>query len=370
MSYYRPVDRTEVDMGNAVGKRVVVVGAGIVGASLAYHLASKGAQVTVLEAAGIASGVTGRSFAWLNTSHSGPDPIAQLRGAAIKEYRRLEAELPGLKVRWTGSLSYDASSAAVLQASGHPPAATRVSRAQILGLEPNLKNPPRHALYNAEEGALDAVEATHALLTGAQAYGATVVTQTRVLGVTTQGATVTGVETTTGIIDADIVVLAAGTGITQLADRLKVPLPIEASPAIFIRYTAQAKLVHSIISSPEMEVRQSADGTLLAAEDHLDDAVENQPEAMALRTAKAIQNELYGVLSIEPEVACVGLRPMPIDGIPIIGYLPSIGGLYVCAMHPGVTLAAVVGRLASEEIIDDKASSALAPCRPKRFFQA
>ena len=77
-------------MGNGQGKRVVVIGAGIVGASLAYHLAGKGANVTLIEAGDIASGVTGGSFAWLNTSHPEPDPIAQLRGSAIKEYRRLE----------------------------------------------------------------------------------------------------------------------------------------------------------------------------------------------------------------------------------------------------------------------------------------
>lgn len=72
----------------------------------------------------------------------------------------------------------------------------------------------------------------------------------------------------------------------------------------------------------------------------------------------------------QPEQASVGLRPMPADGIPIIGYLPKVDGVYVCAMHPGVTLAAIVGRLASEEIIDDKASSALCSCRPDRFLQA
>ena len=357
-------------MGKGQGKRVVVIGAGIVGGSMAYHLAAKGANVTLVEAGDIASGVTGSSFAWLNTSHPEPDPIAQLRGAAIKEYRRLETHLPGLEIQWTGALSYGATVIGTPPLSDQQASATRVSRAQILDLEPNLKSPPQSAVYEAGQGALDAVAATHALIAAAQGYGAKILTQTRMLGFETRGTTVTGVETTIGIIDADIVVLAAGTGITKLTDMLGISLPIDASPAIFIRYTSQPKLVRTLISSPEMEVRQTSEGALLAAEDYLDDTLENQPEAIALRTARTIQNELHGVVSIHPERACVGLRPMPADGLPIIGYLPKVAGVYVCAMHPGVTLAAVVGRLVSEEIIDDEASSALSPCRPDRFFQA
>ena len=203
-------------MRNGAGKRVVVIGAGIVGASLAYHLAGKGANVILVEAEDIASGVTGRSFAWINTSHYGPDSIAHLRGAAIKEYRRLQTELPSLEVRWTGSLSYSASLGEVPQASGQQPSAILVSRSRILGLEPNLKNPPQHALYEAEEGALNAVQATHALIAGAQAHGAKVFTQTRVLGFMTRSAKVIGVETVMGNIEADIVVLAAGLSLIHI----------------------------------------------------------------------------------------------------------------------------------------------------------
>lgn len=346
-------------------RRIVVVGAGIVGASLAYHLAGKGAQVTVVDAGEVACGVTATSFAWIHSSHTAPDPIAQLRSAAITEYRRLESELPGLRVHWSGALSYGASAIG----PDSQPLATLVGRDRILALEPNLRHPPEQAVFVAEEGALDAVQATHALIAGAQALGATLLTHTRVLGLATRGATVKGVETATGVIAADVVVLAAGTGIKALTEALDVPLPIEASPSIFIRYAAPCGLVQRIVSSPDMEIRQGAKGTLLAAEDYLDDTPHNQPGAIALRTAKVIQHELHGVDSIEPELACIGLRPIAADRVPIIGYLPAMNGVYACTMHPGVALAAVVGRLASEEIIDDRLSPALAPCRPDRFVQ-
>ncbi|MGK5052297.1 FAD-dependent oxidoreductase [Janthinobacterium sp. RB2P8] len=346
----------------AAPQRIIVIGAGIVGASLAYHLASKGAQVTVVEAGGIASGVTGTSFAWINASCAGKNPIAALRGGAIAAWRQLETEVPGLTVRWHGALSYGTQDGRV------SPSCILIERARISQLEPQLRQPPEQALYEPEQGALDAVAATHALLAAAQALGATVRTHTPVLGFAFQDAKVTGVETAAGVIEADVIVLAAGTGTAALAQKLGASLPIHASPAIFLRYQAPPGLVHGIISSHVMEVRQAEDGTMLAAEDYVDEAPENQPAAIAQRTASAIRNELEGAEAIAPAFACIGLRPVPFDGVPVIGYLPQVEGVYVCAMHPGVMLAAIVGQLASGEIADGQPASALEACRPARFL--
>lgn len=355
-------------MGKAPPQSIIVVGAGIVGASLAYHLASKGASVLVVEAEDIACGASGRSFGWINTSYVGNDPIAALRGAAIQAYRHLQAQVPGLHVRWTGALCYHAPPDDGAQPVAPASAQRLVDRMEIHALEPRLRHPPQQALYAPEQGALDAVAATRTLIAAAQAHGARLMTRTPVLRLLAEGTQVTGVATDSATLKADLVVLAAGTGIPALAEPLGVALPIGASPALFMRYSAQPQRVNTIISSPTVEVRQQADGTLLAAEDYVDDSVENQPAAVASRTARAIHAALEGVELPETQWACVGLRPMPVDRIPIIGHLPQATGIYVCTMHPGVTLAAIAGRLASDEIIDGQPSPALEPCRPARFF--
>lgn len=82
--------------------RVVVVGAGIMGASAAWHLARKGARVTVLEkGSSPASGVTRWSYGWVGTSSSLPsdDPsnfISKVQAAV--EFKRLERELGPLPI--------------------------------------------------------------------------------------------------------------------------------------------------------------------------------------------------------------------------------------------------------------------------------
>lgn len=352
-------------MNTGSAMTVVVVGAGIVGASVAYHLSRLGVRVTIVEAGRVASGVTSTSFAWINTCCSGADPVAPLRAAAIADYRRLEAELPGVNVQWTGALTYGISPmpAACAKSAG----VATVSCAEILALEPNLKHPPVQGVYAAEEGALNAVDVTWALIEGARGHGARLMEGTQVLGFTESADRVSGVRTSSGVIDADLVVLAAGTGITALMGSLGYSLALEASPAIYIRYRSPSRLVRGIVSNAAMEVRQGKDGSLLAAEDYLDDAVDNRPGAIALRAAAAIKSELHGVASLDVVEACVGLRPVPSDGAPLVGYVPGIGGVYVCVMHPGVTLAATVGRLVGAEIVSGVEATDLAACRLERF---
>ena len=117
---------------------IVVVGAGVVGASVAYHAARAGAAVTLVDAGRPGAGVTVDSFAWIGSSGVRTGPAAGLRVVATDEYRRLEAELPGLPVTWSDSLSWRAADSAPEAGPGQK----IVDAATVATLEPNLLQPP------------------------------------------------------------------------------------------------------------------------------------------------------------------------------------------------------------------------------------
>ncbi len=186
---------------------VVVVGAGILGASIGYHLARRGARVTLIDRGPPAGEATGASFAWINASVRNPKPYYDLRMVGLQEYRRLEAELAGrLIVTWGGGLNWDLEEAEieplVRQHAGWGYDQRIVDRDEIRALEPRLTAPPERAVFSACEGALNPVAATEALLAGAEAFGAEIKIGCEVSEFRDSNGRIAGLETSDGSLAA------------------------------------------------------------------------------------------------------------------------------------------------------------------------
>ena len=105
-------------------REVIVLGAGVVGAAVAYRLSRADVRVTVLEARRPAALASRRSFAWINASNKLPRAYHDLNAAGVAEYGPLAAELGGDWLRRTGRLEWATGPAerAALRDRGRPAA--------------------------------------------------------------------------------------------------------------------------------------------------------------------------------------------------------------------------------------------------------
>ena len=352
---------------------VVVVGAGIVGASLAYHLTCLNARVTLIEkATKPGSAVTEKSFGWINAGHDESKTYLKLRQLAIEDWRRVEKELAGqLAIDWSGALTWRENSAEteslVRKLLDVDYQVRLVDEHEINLLEPNLKNAPTQAMFAKNEGAINPLFVTKLFIKAAQKAGADIQLGNEVLSLIIKGSHIAGVVTANGKWMADFVVLATGADTTAMYHPLGLSLPLHISPAILVAFQNMHRFVNGIVSNPLMEIRAASNTLTLAAEDYIDDSIENNPQAIAYRTLKQIKKHWRGTENIKLANVNVGKRPIPKDGLPVIGRPKDIEGLYLLVMHSGVTLAAIAGRLAAAEIVNDCDDSLLSSYRPDRF---
>ncbi len=134
-----------------------------------------------------------------------------------------------------------------------------------------------------------------------------------------------------------------------------------------MRFKAPEGLVRTLVSCPEVEVRQTTDGLLLAAEDYTGELDYNDLQRSARATLQRLEQTFAGGQNVRLVEARIGVRPMPVDGLPIIGPLPGRPGAFVAVMHSAVTLAPVAGRLVAAEVVNGLIPKELEHVRPQRF---
>jgi glycine/D-amino acid oxidase-like deaminating enzyme len=350
---------------------IVVIGAGIIGASIAYHLARDGARVTVVEGREPGGVATPASFAWINASWGNPEGYFRLRRESMAQWRQLAAELPELRPVWSGGLCWDlppAEQNSYVREQGSWGCGIRsVDRHEAARLEPQLANPPEAAVHVPEEGAIEPKTAALTLLAGAERLGTRLIAGADVRRLSMQGDCVVGAEVNGQSIKADEVVLAAGAGTPALAAHAGLTLPVTAEPGLLVHSKPHELLLNGLVLAPELHMRQTAEGCIVAGADFGGGDPGKNPATTARDVFRQLQSMLTGGEALELAGYSVGFRPMPSDGFPIIGRLAGRDGLYVAVLHSGITLAPAVGSFAAEELLRGRRDSLLAPYGPARF---
>ena len=350
----------------------IVIGGGIIGASIAWHLAHD-SNVTII-AEKLGGVATPNSFAWINAGGPDDPTYYEFRNRSMQHWREMTKQIPGLPISWTGALSWDATQNETLESQeGYLKAGTgivRVNNTEMSALEPELEEaffPEwQWGLRVRDEGSIEAHVAAEMLISEAEAMGAKVLT-TSVSGFVKDNGRVTGVTIENGTIYGDHVVLAAGLGSVPLLATENIKLPVEGRAGLLANtLPVDKQFLNTLFHGPDLNMRQTRDGRILAGESFAGSDAGVDAEKTAREIIGKVQEAFKGGEEIEYGYYTLGIRPDPEDGLPILGDTP-LEGLDVAVMHSGVTLGAIVGKLIAEKVLTGHSDPILDYFRLDRF---
>jgi sarcosine oxidase subunit beta len=368
---------------------VVIVGGGVHGASLAFHLARKKAgRVVLIEKKFIASGPTGRSTALVRRFYA-MDFFTRTASAAAEIFRHWGDVIGG-----DGDPGFQQVGMLVLAGADKAPHLERnARRAQEIGARVELIKPAEvkalvpHAnvddvtlaSYEAESGYADPSSTANALVNRARELGATVIQYQRVDAIRTSGARVMGVQTETGSIDAPVVVNCGGLWADQLLRPLGVDVPIKPTRHQMCFFRRPAGFTqHPAIADPSwMTYMRPEHGDLtihgLLAYDEVADPDrynEGADPGEILRNAELIAHRFPVMEHGLAMGGYSGLYDVTPDHQPGLGPIPEYQGLYAdfgWSGH-GFKHSPVIGDILSDVVLRGAAEGYdLTPFRWSRF---
>jgi glycine/D-amino acid oxidase-like deaminating enzyme len=359
--------------------KVAVIGAGIVGSSVAYWLSEGGAEVVMIDGAQPGSGTTSTSFAWVNANNKLPRDYFELNVAGMREHGRLHAEMGGGWLYSSGNLIWAADEERenlerrVERLRSWSYAAEMLPASAVNEkLEPGAIFPDTEILiaYFPEESWIDAPALTRTLVEAATRNGAHEHFGNAVRGIEVEGEGVM-LRLEDGVVHADAIVNATGAKANTIAEMVGRELPLDVFPGLLVRVAVPGEPLRHLMHTPRINVRPDGPGHVLLHHDSADERLtddfagtEDPLCAELLERARLILQVLDDAEVVE---ARFGMRPVPADGHSCLGALSGIPGYYEAVTHSGVTLGPLIGRLLAREILTGEVDPLVAPFRANRF---
>lgn len=375
--------------------KVIIIGGGVIGTSIAYHLAREGGAVTLLEKGGLASGSSGACDGHIFLQSKKPGIHLELALASRELFQELDRELAGpTEFRKSGGLVAITTrdELAVMEDFAAAQASTGLEVDLLKGeplrrLCPALSPDILGATYSPLDGQVNPIRLTLALGRGAAELGAEVLTGQEVTGLERAGSGTWRVATPRKRFQAERVVLAGGALTPKLGSLLGLEIPIKPRRGqILVTEPAEPLLPMSLITAgyiaakfnPEIAARagqgvsmeQTEAGSFLLGSTRefvgFDRRTRMRDLAGIARRAGRIIPALAELSAIR---SFAGLRPYTPDGLPILGPVPGREGLFIASGHEGdgIALAPVTGRLMARLILGRRPETDPAPFSLERF---
>jgi sarcosine oxidase subunit beta len=350
-----------------IESEIVIIGGGIAGASAAFHLASHGRQVALLERGDIASGASGvnagaiDSVGWGNA----PDLQAHLTHGSLEIFEAVQLDHgEDIEFRRSGALQaihtleqheYERSRVAALRANGHRVELLSIREAREI--EPEMSPKLLGAMYSPLRSQADPVKTTRAFATLAGRLGARVLTGHEVTAVSPRAGGGYAVQTSGGEVIAGTLVIAAGAWCSQLGVMLGLDIPIVPVRGQMWATAPIAPTVFQTISAAESAMcwsrdrggappdlthrngtrvtrhlygRQRRNGEIIFGGDRELQGFDLTLNPDGIEVNRGHACEVLPFLSNVPVARTWGgLMPFPLDGKPLIGRVPGRGNLWI-----------------------------------------
>ena len=355
---------------------VVVIGAGVVGCSVAYYLAREGVNVTLLEREAIGSGASAHATGSLSLlgAEFSPGASFQIARASYAEFPKIVPELEsatGMDLlyqrRPSLRLALDDEEADLikdLMVWQQPRVQMRwIDAGEVQSIEPRLSPSIIGAVYEDESAQLDSYRFNLALARGAELKGANIIHRD-VTGFVTSGTTISGVQTASGEIHCGTVVVAAGTWSRAFTPWLGFPVPVRPMKGERLLLNYPGEPLRVLISSPKrghmisrMDGLTSVGSTGGRDYDQKElfwgEEFDRQPtEAARLELLQRAIDVFPDLERAELVQQLAGSRPLSPDSKPIIGPVPGREGVLLATGHTtkGIHLGPITGRIITDYV--------------------
>ena len=361
---------------------VAIIGAGVIGGSIAYELASRGASVTVLDSRTAGQGATQAAAGMLAPYIEGfGKPILAMAAMSLgmyDEFVRRVREDSGLPVDYLreGSLQVitadePADKLLALQAAAVA-AGVRcalLDPAQILELEPLITPDVAGGMLIPEHGVVVPGSLSRALTAAALARGARFESNREVARVAARAGGFS-LELSGGRLDAQRVIVAGGSWSGRLTIDGIPPLPVRPVRGQLLHLTPARPSPRRVIWGEGCYIAPSSGGAMSVGATMEEAGFDERATVAGVRDLLDAATELMPSLWQSTfEGARVGLRPATPDEMPIMGRSGKYPGLFYATGHfrNGILLAPLTGRSMADLVLDNREDPVLAAASPQRF---